>query len=314
MDFVDKCKSRVWLQDVAPDEQLGKSPTMLANNELMMLHWLARNMDLHGSIVDAGAFLGGSTGALASGLSRRSKSVTVNTKIHVYDMFIAPNDPYSLGEIGHGKKAGDTVLDLFAKFIEQYCSYILVYAGDFARIAPPRETIDILFVDIAKTRALNKKIVMEYFEKMVPGHSILIQQDYNDQSCPWVNATMERLKGNFEYVCDESASRVYLYLKPIENWHFLEDLESLVREEQLLRQAIISENSEVARYFTAVGLAWTLFEKDGFDAANYYLDNLEYKQPWQSNPPYTDLIKNDMSLVKNKSGLDEHNKSYFDPA
>jgi hypothetical protein len=305
--FYEKCKRNVWHQEVWADELLGAVPTMMSRGERVMLHWLAREFPSDGHIIDAGCFLGGSTLPLATGLKLRGGA----GKIHSYDMFLAGKDGYSLNLIGNGKKRGETLLDLFGKSIEDYASMINVYAGDIMTAGVPNVPVDILFVDIAKSREINRKIVHDFFSLMTPGRSILIQQDYNDHSCQWVNATMELLKDSFERLTDESGSRVYRYVKPTDFRSMDIPTKATRQEVQLLQSSIASETNEASRFFSAVGLSWTLFELDGVAAAVSYLDNLPFAQPWQSDESYAGMIKRIMSDFGDMQKLDEFYADYF---
>ena len=64
--------------------------TMLSAQELELLYTLARDQYTgRGEIVDGGAFLGGSTLALANGLRDNRRVQDKNGRIHSYDLFRA---------------------------------------------------------------------------------------------------------------------------------------------------------------------------------------------------------------------------------
>src|SRR5688500_18477258 len=66
----------------------GQPPTMLQQQELQLLHWLASSyFRREGLIVDAGCFLGGSTCALARGLAENPLAASHNKLIHSFDVF-----------------------------------------------------------------------------------------------------------------------------------------------------------------------------------------------------------------------------------
>ena len=48
-----------------------------------------------------------------------------------------------------------------------------------------------LFVDIAKTWALNDVVIEQFFPRLIPGRSVVVQQDYAFAFRPWVAITME---------------------------------------------------------------------------------------------------------------------------
>lgn len=307
------CRSHAWYEQVPPEEALGAASSMLSDNERCMLHWLAREWPLGegASIVDAGCFLGGSTLALATGLARNPGISDKNYRIHSYDMFVAPNDRYALSLIGHGKKPGNPVIDLFMASLGPLHSHVVVHMGDIVAIPAPPGAIDILFVDVAKTRLINAHLLREFFPKMIPGRSILIQQDHNDHSCPWINATMEFLANHFEVLCDDRSSRVYQLTKPLPNGS-IEFAATMPLDEEirLLRNSIQQERNPVVRFFTATGLAWSIFERDGKEAASAYLDALPFEQPWLGDS-YVDMIRGAMDRLGDAAGLATYHERYF---
>lgn len=310
-DLVRGCKEHAWYSIA---EAFGDVPTMLSHAECAMLHWLAREFPLtdRGAIVDAGCFLGGSTVSFASGLSKRDRSANLSHRIFTYDMFIAPNEPYSLSLIKNDKNPGDSVLDIFSRVINPYSHFVFALAGDFMLAPPPVNTIDIFFLDLAKTRELNSRAISEFFPKLIPGRSILIQQDYNDHSCPWVNATMELLSDYFEVLCNESSSRVFLYNKMISPSLLTAAADmSPAFELELLESSISTETNGVSRFFTSVGAAWTIFELHGCERAVKYLDSLPFQQPWQSDAPYADLVKSSILALKDPEGLGKFHENFF---
>lgn len=313
-DIAEACKSHVWYQQVLADEPLGDAKTMLSEGERRMLHWLARNKDLSdgGCIVDAGCFLGGSTLSLATGLRKNEHFSSKEYRIHSYDIFIAPNDAYSMGMIGEHKKPGDTVLDIFAANLGRYSSNVVVHSGDLIETPPPQRHISILFIDIAKTRELNAKMVREFFPLLVAGNSIVVQQDHNDHSCPWVNATMECLRDYFDVLCDDGGSRVYQLKSEIPSAMLARAASISLQEEfDYLRQLAGRDASPFAKFFTAVSAAWTVLEKDGVEAATSYIDSIDIDQPWKSDAPYVDMVKASIEWIGSPEGLHEFHTNYF---
>jgi hypothetical protein len=310
----EQCRDHAWYTEIMPDYLADVPTTMLARNEQAMLHWLARNMDLSGSgcIVDAGCVLGGSTLSLASGLHANLSIGSKDYRIHTYDIFLAPNDVYSLGLIGNDRKPGDTVLDIFSRNLGQYSRHVMVHSGDFIEASPPKRPIDILFIDITKTRQLNSKVILEFFPLLIPGQSIVVQQDHNDHSCPWANATMEYLEKYFEVLCDESSSRLFLYKKRIPWWVLRRAARlSLADEFKSIQRLVGRETAEVSRYFSAMTAAWTVLEKDGAEAAVRYLDSIPLTQPWESQRPYIEDVKSSIGWIGSSKGLQNFHNNYF---
>jgi len=301
-----------WRSEILADAYLGSAPTMLSNGERLLLHWLARDYPLQcGVIVDAGCFLGGSTLAFATGLALR-KNIRNTDKIHSYDIFLAPNDNYSLGLIG-ARRPGESVLDIFVDHLRGYERFLVVHSGDILLAPPPAASIDILFIDIAKTNKINSYLLRNFFSRLVPG-GLVIQQDFNDHSCPWVNASMGYLANYFDALADDGSSRVYIYRGGLTS-EVLEAAAVLTLQEQykLMQDSAVSMTVFPA-YFTRISAAWVLFSLEGLDGALAYLDRLdnEHPQPWQSTEKYSDLVRRSMRYLQDISGLNNYQQSYFD--
>jgi hypothetical protein len=55
------------------------------------------------------------------------------------------------------------------------------------------EPIEILFLDFIKTWRLNDLMMEQFIPCLIPGHSVIVQQDYLWGFGPWVHITMELL-------------------------------------------------------------------------------------------------------------------------
>lgn len=283
---------------------------MLSDAELAMLTWFARYLPLGPSdaLVDAGAFLGGSSSAMARGLKLSGS----NAHIHSYDMFVAPRDEYSLSMIGRGREPGASVLDIYESNLGADLERVVVHEGDFLNAVAP-DTIGLLFIDIAKTWDLNAVVVREFFPRLMPGRSIVIQQDHNTHSCPWVNFTMEWFSDYFERLCDQDGSRVYLCRRAIPDREAALDLRSVPLRHKLAAVASGARRAEHpdARFMAAVSSAWLIFEERGLEEAEIYLQAISPLQPWRSDQPYADDILRSMRIHGSSSGLDDYAERYF---
>ena len=93
---------------------------------------------------------------------------------------------------------GQDIFHLVRGFLSEFLDLTDFSRGDFLASSPPGDPIEKCFVDISKTMPINEQIVSEYFTKLIPGKSIVIQQDYLFQSPPWDIATMEILGDHFD--------------------------------------------------------------------------------------------------------------------
>lgn len=306
-------REHAWYKEIPPEVLPDSIATMLAFGERQMLYWLARELPIPGVIVDVGAFIGGSTQALAAGFAANTSTTGKLGRIHTYDMFLAPRDSYSLTLIGNDKRPGDTVIDVFNANLGMLLPLVIAHVGDFLSFEPPAEPINLLFIDIAKSRALNEHLVRRYFRKLVPGKSILIQQDYNDHSCPWVKVTMEFFRDHFEYLSDESASRLYS-VKKLPTTDEIARFASLTIDDEiaLMRSAAASEPHELPKFFLYTSLAWLLFEKGGAELAVPFLRDLPVRQPWEG-ASYADVVIAAMEIYRDPATMDAFLRDWFKP-
>jgi len=180
-----------------------KVVTMLSVEERQFLYALGRDYWTgEGAIVDAGCFLGGSTLSLAMGAMANTREIDTASAIHSYDLFVA--DAHQAGS--YLKKfgtftAGDSVRSIFDRQTLSVRALLNVHEGDLREFPwPSDDPIEVLFIDVSKTWALNDFIVREFFPALVPERSIVVQQDYVHPTCPWLAVTMEYLADYFELI------------------------------------------------------------------------------------------------------------------
>jgi hypothetical protein len=209
---------------------------MLMRTEQQLLHGLARDhFRNEGVIVDAGCFLGGSTLALASGLraNPRFQAAPRPAVIHSYDLFTV--EPWTIG-VYFPKDTPETMSfeAVFRENIAPFADLVAVHPGDVTQAPVPDEPIEILFVDLAKHWTVSDYVVRAFFPRLVPGRSIVIQQDYlYNVWNGWLPVTMEYFSEFFELVDHtEQNSVVFLYTQAAPPEAFARDvIQSLSRAE-----------------------------------------------------------------------------------
>lgn len=187
---------------------------MTSHQEKQLLYDISVNYFKNvGCIVDAGCFSGGSTMCLGFGL----KDKITKEVIHAYDTFIADEKMHKY-HMPEGYKDGQDFLGIFKQNTQQISHLIKIYQGGIQTQPPPDKEIEILFVDIAKTPFVNDYIVEKFFSLLIPGRSLVIQQDYIWKSFNgWIHVTMEYLSDYFEIVdfTDNTGSVVFQLKKAI---------------------------------------------------------------------------------------------------
>jgi hypothetical protein len=242
---------------------------MIGFEERRMLYWLgAEHYSGAGVIVDAGAYLGASAVALASGLAQSPHANAPHAVVHSYDRFVA-DDHYVQNDISlrfYPVPPGYDYQGLF-EFQTAFCAdKIIAHRGDFIAALVPDAPIEILFIDVAKTGALNDRLVEHYFTRLIPGKSVLVQQDFYQAWYPYIPITMEYFRDWFAiadaHVAD--SSRLYLLTRKIPRRairQFLGGL-SVAQETELLRRAI-ERDSGLTRMMLRVVEVLHLVDRQG---------------------------------------------------
>lgn len=228
---IERLRQRFWALRPVPAPSADVE-TMLMPDELRLLESLTDDYwSDSGLIVDAGCFLGGSTVALASGL--RNRGMADRPVIHSFDLFQV--EDWTRGQfVPQSMEAGASTRHMYDRNIAGFADLIAVHEGDICDHAWCGEPIEILFIDVAKHWTVCDWITANLFPHLIPGKSIVVQQDY---LCHWWNAwlhiTMEYYSDHFERLCDtEFNSVVYLHTRPFEQGALQPNLVAKMSREQ----------------------------------------------------------------------------------
>jgi hypothetical protein len=192
---------RPWLALDMDVPGIDSIPSLMSPEESLYLHWIAREYyEGVGEIFDGGPLLGGSTCALSSGLALNSRVENKHRRIHSYDLFLYAEYYMSPLFAGAGLKDGESFLPLFLKNTMQFKDYIDFHAGDVLTMDWTAGPLEIAFMDLVKSREINDHLVKQLFGALIPGRSIVAQQDYFHFYCYWIHLTMEYLKEYFSIV------------------------------------------------------------------------------------------------------------------
>ncbi len=209
-------RSKPWAGAPIPRD-VADVPTMLGTDERALLYVLARDhVRGDGAIIDAGCFLGGSTIALASGLAENPRG-DGSRPIQTYDLFTLEQTyidsyPGLVGEI----PAGQSMRPRFEELLGPLLEYVSVNEGDICRRRWTGEPIELLFIDICKSWAINDHVTREFFPALIPGHSVVIQQDLVHEWLPYLHITMGLFADSFELIDSVPfCSAVYLNTRAV---------------------------------------------------------------------------------------------------
>ncbi|HEX4837185.1 MAG TPA: hypothetical protein VFV03_01470 [Solirubrobacteraceae bacterium] len=187
-------------------------PTMISLQERALLYLLARDRyEGFGGIVDAGCFLGGSTLALAQGLLDRNSPVR-DRVIHTFDLFRLDEGSYQpYASILGGLQPGDSLRPTFEALLEHRAAIVNMREGDVRDQEWTAGPVEILFIDLAKDWSINDHVARMFFPSLIPGQSVVLQQDYVHEWTPWLHILMEFLGDAFTYCgCVPFASAIFV--------------------------------------------------------------------------------------------------------
>ena len=181
--------ARPWADIALPDDAAAV-PTMLSDEEGQFLFWLARDYAKGvGGIADLGCFAGGSTARLAAGVAAAGRT----SPVLAYDHFTIQEHQKEryLYPAGIAPFSGRNMMPAVKQLLAPWREIVAFKPGDLLQKGWPAGNIEILFIDAAKTPETADGIATEFFPYLIPGHSVIVQQDYLHWRQPWVPAQME---------------------------------------------------------------------------------------------------------------------------
>ncbi|TCP40512.1 class I SAM-dependent methyltransferase [Rhodovulum marinum] len=170
----------------------GTVPTMLSEAEQRLYFWLARDWAQGaGAIVDLGCFAGGSTARLAEGRRQAGHA----PHVHAYDRFTASDRLKArlLYPAGIAPFDGQDILPLARRLLAPWDGLVRLHPGEIEDDLWTGQPIEVLTIDAAKSAGAADAIAGLFFPSLIPGASVVVQQDYFHWRQPWVAAQMERL-------------------------------------------------------------------------------------------------------------------------
>lgn len=196
-------------------ESVSRYPAMLGPGDRSLYYYAAKSFyKFQGRIVDAGVFLGGTTNALVEGVKdNKNFHRTTPHKISIYDRFLVSEPPYQnfiLKNLGKKLELTDNFQSIFVELLGDNAKYIEIFPGDFLSHTYPYDFIEILGLDLCKSKDLTFHCACEFFPKMQPFKSIAIHQDYVHMWTPWIHVTMEALDKYFIKTAEIDISALFV--------------------------------------------------------------------------------------------------------
>jgi hypothetical protein len=264
-------------------------PSMIAPDESLYLYWLAHSRYTgQGEIVDGGPLLGGSTVAFARGL-RSNDAVAVKTgRIHSYDLFEYTPFMKHLFRRSPEPVVGESLLPRFRANIKPWADSVRVHPGNILDHSWSGAPIEVLFIDVAKTWAIQRHLLREFFPHLIPGVSVIVQQDYFFVSCYWIHLIMEALSEYFRPVhMPDGPTLGFEVVAPVPQERLLVDYErTFSKDEAVKLMDRVLARFEGARRSTAMTAKVSLLlAHDDVDGAESVLEEI------RSSPDFTTAVR-----------------------
>lgn len=190
-------------------------PTMITPEEQQLYYWLThKGVCDQGAIVDLGCFLGGSTASLAAGAADRGSAGI----IHAFDMFTAGERQKRKHLYSRGVEPfdGNDVFDRVVDYLAPWQDRIRLHRGDILLNGWDGSPIELLIFDAGKRPESADAMAEIFFPALIPGQSILVQQDYQLNNHPWLICQLELLADFLKpLACTRRNSAIFQSVAPI---------------------------------------------------------------------------------------------------
>ena len=143
--------------------------------------------------------------------------------------------------------------------------------------------IEILFLDVLKLPEISRFVVKNFFPKLIPGVSIVIQQDYFYERLPFIKTDQEFFAEYFTCIGEVCSTALFLCTKPIPA-AAIARLEAglTVHEQERLASIAMQRSADPARRFMMALSKVRLIRKlRGADAAADHLQFVKQEFPEQ---------------------------------
>ena len=157
-----------------------------------------------GRMVDLGCWYGATTFSLARGLTRNRRAKS-SRLIEAFDLFVWRNAMDAVADkikMPRTYRDGESFYDDVLRLLEPYKEVVRLHQQDLLQYKPTESPVEFLFIDAMKSWPLAKKIVTDFFPLLIPGKSIVVQQDFilHDPIAATNHLLMWRLRDHFEWL------------------------------------------------------------------------------------------------------------------
>ncbi len=267
-------------------------PSMMSVAERRFLFGLAsKYYSGEGLIIDAGIFLGASTRCFGEGLRESQHLAGAVTKwrrpiVSFERGIVTPTMPAFFKRNGLSFTAvpGESFVDLVRDNVRPVADLVDLRIGDIQETGKIEQPIEILFLDVLKLPEINKFVVENYYSQLVPGRSIVIQQDYLYDLLPYVKTYQEYFSEYFTYIGEIGSTAAFLCTKQIPQEATLGIEDGLDGNEQLRLASVALQRSidPARRFLMALSKVRLIRKLQGAKAAQAYLQFVKSDYPTET--------------------------------
>lgn len=261
-------------------------PSMMSQQEKQFLYHLARDYYTgEGYIVDAGIFLGASTYCFGAGVrdNRNSAAIVASRPkpvISIEKGIVNPTMIRAMRHHGMGADlaAGDSFAPVVEKNVAPVRQFVRLRFGDVMEQGRAIGPIEILFLDLIKQENVARFVFGSFFRKLIPGRSIVIQQDYFFDGLEFLKPFQEYFADKFAFIGEIGSSAIFRCVAPIT----MKDLSEFRRAMQdadlqirLATAAVARTHDPARQIFMTVSLVRLVVWLKGVEAGSAVLSQLE---------------------------------------
>jgi hypothetical protein len=266
-------------------------PSMMSVPERRFLYGVAKDYYLgEGVIVDAGIFLGASTRCFGEGLRKNPAFGAIAAKwrrpiVSFERGIVNPTMPafFARNRVEVTAAPGESFADAVRGNVEPVADLAELRIGDIMETGRVEAPIEILFLDVLKMPEIAKFVVETYYAKLIPGRSIVIQQDYFYELLPYIKVYQEALADYFAFIGEIGSTAVFLCTKQIPQEATVDLERNLDPDDQLRLSSIALQRSHdpSRRFLMALSKLRLIRKLHGLKAAQHYLQFVKSEYPEQ---------------------------------
>lgn len=175
--------------DVHIPKDIPTIPAMSSDAERRYYYWLARQFSGKGAVVEIGPWLGASTAYIAAGI----RDSGVPARVKVFDRFLWRAGAGWESKVVERRSSGESFCEEFKANLGPLLDFVDAHETDIKEICWDSGDVELLFLDAPKRTRDISKILTTFGPTMIPGHSIMVWQDFGHFPSYAILASLSRL-------------------------------------------------------------------------------------------------------------------------